>query len=72
MRRVFRLLLPLCAFAASRSRPALASEPLSDSNAKLQSLPVNSKGEALVTYRRTDGKVRRVLAWGCSQLGHLR
>jgi len=37
---------------------------MSDSNAKLQSLEVNSKGEALVTYRRTDGKLRRVLVWG--------
>ena len=37
---------------------------MSDSNAKLQSLAVNSKGEALVTYQRTDGKVRHVLVWG--------
>ena len=28
------------------------------------SLKVNRKGEALVTYRRADGRVRRVLAWG--------
>ena len=30
----------------------------------LQSLAVNSKGEALVTYQRSDGKVRHLLAWG--------
>ena len=61
---LLRLLLPLCAvLACAFALPALASEPLSDSNAKLQSLEVNSKGEALVTYRRRDGKVRRVLVW---------
>jgi hypothetical protein len=65
MRPVFRLLLPLCAVSACAfATPALASEPLSDPNAKLQSLQVNSKGEALVTYQRTDGKVRHVLVWG--------
>ena len=36
---------------------------MSDFNANLQSLAVNAKGEALVTYRRTDGKVRHVLVW---------
>ena len=65
MRRpFFRLLLPLCAVTACAfATPAFASEALSDPNAKLQSLEVNSKGEALVTYRRTDGKLRRVLVW---------
>ena len=29
----------------------------------LQSLAANAKGEALVTYERSDGKVRRVLVW---------
>ena len=42
---------------------------MSDSNAKFQSLEVNSKGEALLTYRRADGWLRRVLVWG-GQRGH--
>ena len=46
------------------SRPAAASEPLSDSNVTLLSLKANAKGEALVTYRRSDGLVRHVLIWG--------
>ena len=67
------VVLALCAIAAGVPvASAHASEPMSDSNAKLQSLAVNSKGEALVTYRRTDGKVRRVLVWGRRQLGDLR
>jgi len=65
MRHGLRLLLPLgailaCAFAA----PALASEALTDTNVTFKSLAVNTKGEAVVTYVRSDGKVRRVLAWG--------
>jgi len=43
---------------------ANASEPFSDSNASFVSLQVNNRGEALVTYRRQDGKVRHVLVWG--------
>lgn len=46
------------------SRPAAASEPLQDSNVALLSLKANAKGEALVTYRRSDGLVRHVLIWG--------
>jgi hypothetical protein len=41
-----------------------ASEPLQDANVKLLSLKVNGKGEALFTYRKSDGSLRRVLAWG--------
>jgi hypothetical protein len=37
---------------------------MSDVNVTFQSLAVNAKGEALVTYRRSDGTVRRVLVWG--------
>lgn len=44
--------------------PASASEPLQDANVNLLSLKVNGKGEALLTYRRSDGRLRRVLAWG--------
>jgi hypothetical protein len=46
------------------TKPTSASEPLSDSNVTLLSLSANAKGEALVTYRRTDGLVRHVLVWG--------
>src|SRR4051812_29637841 len=58
------LLAVLAASAFVAAAPAYASEPLSDSNVTLQSLAVNAKGEALVTYRRSDGKVRHVLVWG--------
>ena len=65
MRQGLRLLLPLgailaCAFAA----PALASEQLTDTNVTFKSLAVNAKGEAVVTYVRSGGQVRHVLAWG--------
>ena len=44
--------------------PATGSEPLTDPNVKLGSLQVNGKGEALITYTRSDGRPRRVLVWG--------
>jgi hypothetical protein len=43
---------------------ARAAEVVQDPNAKLSSLQVNRKGEALLTYRRADGRVRHVLVWG--------
>lgn len=49
---------------AAGAAPGSASELLQDPNVKLASLKVNGKGEALLTYRRGDGSVRRVLAWG--------
>lgn len=49
---------------------AQASEPLSDFNVRFGSLTVNGKGEALVTYTRADGRVRRVLAWGAVNASH--
>ena len=65
VRPSFRTLLLICVVgAALLATPALASEPLSDMDASFQSLAVNAKGEALVTYRRTDGKARHVLVWG--------
>jgi hypothetical protein len=61
-----RLALVLSAVAASvvLAAPASGSELIQDANAQLLSLQVNHKGEALVTYRRADGSVRHVLAWG--------
>ena len=41
-----------------------ASELVQDPNVTLLSLKVNAKGEALLTYRRADGRLRHVLAWG--------
>ena len=43
--------------------PALASQTL-ESNVTNVRLAVNARGEALVTYTRANGQVRRVLAWG--------
>ena len=56
---------PRCA-ALAVVAPATASEPLQDANVTLLSLKVNGKGEALFTYRRADGRLRRVLAWARS------
>jgi hypothetical protein len=50
--------------------PALASEPLSDVGISAPRLQVNARGEALVTYRRADGRVRRVLVWGAVNARH--
>ena len=48
---------------------AAASEPFTDQSAGFVSLKVNTAGEALVTYRRADGKLRRVLVWGAVNAG---
>ena len=47
-----------------------ASEPVSDVNVSDVSLAVNARGEALVVYRREDGRVRRVLVWGAVDARH--
>jgi hypothetical protein len=43
---------------------AAASEPLGDFNVKGLTIAANASGEALLTYRRENGKVRHVLVWG--------
>ena len=57
-------LLSALAAAVALAGTASGSELIQDSNARVVSLKVNRKGEALVTYRATNGSVRRVLAWG--------
>jgi hypothetical protein len=47
-----------------------ASQPLYDANVAFHSLKVNGKGEALITYQRTDGRVRHVLVWGALNARH--
>ena len=42
----------------------MASQSLSDTNTTGATLAVNTKGEALVTYVRSSGTPRHVLAWG--------
>jgi len=66
MRTLIRVLSFACAAAAVLvfAAPGSASEPLQDPNVALTSLEVNGKGEALITYRRSNGTMRRVLAWG--------
>jgi hypothetical protein len=54
----------LVVLAAVTATQAGASEPLQDANVAFVSLKVNAKGEALFTYRRADGRLRHVLAWG--------
>jgi hypothetical protein len=58
------LLLLVSALGAALAGPAGASQALPDKNVANPTLAVNAKGEALVTYTRADGTVRRVLAWG--------
>ena len=62
--RLRLLLVVLAGVAAVAVTPATGSELLQDVNVNLLSLKVNGKGEALLTYRRSDGSVRHVLAWG--------
>ena len=50
--------------AAAHAGPAASSQRLGDVNVRNPTLKVNRKGEALITYTREDGAVRRVLAWG--------
>lgn len=64
-----RLALAGCLLAVvvpliATSSPASGSELIQDPNVALLSLKVNGKGEALLTYRRADGSLRHVLAWG--------
>jgi hypothetical protein len=68
-----RLLLPAFLTGIAlvvTAAPASGSEPLTDANVTLASLKVNGKGEALVTYARSDGRVRHVLVWGALNARH--
>ena len=56
------------ALGAAGSAPA--AEIVQDANARLSSLKVNRKGEALLTYRRSDGRLRHVLVWGALNARH--
>jgi hypothetical protein len=66
MRLLLRLLVAVCASGALLVAAASgsASELVQDPNVGFVSLKVNGKGEALLTYKRSDGRMRRVLAWG--------
>jgi hypothetical protein len=61
-----RVVVVLSMLAASLAAvgDARASEPLPDVNVRFGSLKVNAKGEALLTYTRANGLVRRALVWG--------
>lgn len=59
-----RAVLAATALALLLAGPATASEALSDVNVKDLTLAVNRKGEALLTYKRESGAIRRVLVWG--------
>ena len=66
MRFLLRVLVPvgLATVLLVVAAPATGSEPLTDPNVVLGSLKVNRKGEALITYTRSDGRPRHVLVWG--------
>jgi hypothetical protein len=69
MRLLLRVLLPVLAalgVVVMWTGTGVASQPLYDANLQLLSFKVNGKGEALVTYKRTDGRVRHVLVWGAA------
>jgi hypothetical protein len=63
VRALLPLLAALCAVFVWVASGA-ASRPLYDANVEFLSLQANAKGEALVTYRRSDGRLRHVLVWG--------
>ena len=67
MRLLVRLLVPASLVAtalAAQPQQAPGSELVQDANVSMVSLKVNGKGEALVSYRRSDGRPRNVLVWG--------
>ena len=67
VRRFRGLWLVLCSaalVALGCGAVARASEPLGDLDISNVSLAVNAKGEALLTYTRSNGQLRHVLAWG--------
>jgi hypothetical protein len=67
MRMVLRVLGTGCLGAtvlAVVGSPATGSELVQDANVSMVSLKVNGKGEALISYRRSDGRPRNVLVWG--------
>ena len=56
-------LLPVLALAAALAAPASASQ-LVNRDVRNIKLSVNTKGEALVSYRTVRGRAQHVLAWG--------
>jgi hypothetical protein len=62
--RLVVLSIALLALGLVGAREGTASQPLYDANVQFTALAVNGKGEALLTYRRSDGRVRHVLVWG--------
>jgi len=62
--RLVLLLAALTAALGLAAASASASELVQDPNARLVSLKVNARGEALLTYRRASGRLRHVLVWG--------
>ena len=56
-------LLPVLALAAALAAPASASQLVNRDVRKIK-LSVNTKGEALVSYRTVRGRTQHVLAWG--------
>ena len=56
-------LLPVLALAAALATPASASQLVNRDVRKIK-LSVNTKGEALVSYRTVRGRAQHVLAWG--------
>jgi hypothetical protein len=66
MRLFVRVLVSVCAAGVLliAAAPGSASELVQDANVSFVSLQANAKAEALLTYKRADGRIRRVLVWG--------
>src|SRR5687768_11764648 len=63
-RRLLIALLPVLVLVGLSAPSALASELIPDVDIKNIELTTNAKGEALLTYTRTDKKVLHVIVYG--------
>ena len=59
-----RIAIAVATLGLAVTGTATASEPLGDFNVKGLTIAANANGEALLTYRRENGKMRHVLVWG--------
>ena len=64
LRIAFVALLGLAVAGGLAAVRATASDAVTDTNLRAVTLAVNTKGEALLTYTRTNGTIRHVLAYG--------
>ena len=61
---MLRIFLPVVAVFAVLASPAQASEQFGDLDVRFLALKVNGRGEALVSYAKSNGMRHDVLVWG--------